>query len=453
MRKNKCLVVTLSLSLGVGLLAGCGKTPAAPTTVAPVMPAPAVQPQPERAPVAPAPEVKAPEAKAAATQPTGESKTPANPPIAAQVGMIGDPNGLMPGGLGVPAGAIATGLTGTGLDGTLGAATVLGPTTVVQTGVVTPALGVVGGVAPVIPFGPEGANGLVVFQSDRATGGGAGFDIFVYDAVAATVLALPGVNSFADETNPRLSSNGNWLIYQSNESGDNDVLLFSLRSQLINTLAILNTDANEEQPDVSDDGTTIVYVSDQTGQEELRIYDLVNGDNYRVPVANRGLSDINWPTISGNGEVIAYGASPGFHVLGGTPAPFLQDSDIFVYSLRDAAQLTPPFINTSAGEYNPDLSLSGEQILFVSNRRGSEDIYAVDLLSGFTDNLVLANSDFTEQEPRWLGGGNEAVVFHSDRSGEFRIFAYDLGTALLNTLPVAHEIGSNTLLRDVNPSL
>jgi Tol biopolymer transport system component len=217
-------------------------------------------------------------------------------------------------------------------------------------------------------------------------------------------------------------------VYQSNEAGNDDIFLFSLRNQLINTLQTLNTDADESQPDVSNDGDVLVYVSNRQGQDELRVFDMRNGNNFRVPVANRGLTQVNWPTISGNGDVIAYGATDG------------QRSDVYVYSLEMAAQLTPPFLNTESGEYNPDLNDMGDLITFVSDRRGSEDIYVVDMRSGFIDNMVLANSEAAEQEPRWLAGGDNSIVFHTNRTGEFRIMAYNLDNAVLNTLPVANEL-------------
>lgn len=419
MRMRNWVTASLSMSLGLGLLAGCGSAPAptssAPETVSPPMAnqAPAQAPANTAPVVAP---IRAQEGTVSngATATSSGSATPATPVDATAVDaatpVISD--------AGTPGAAV---LISDDIIGGIGGGIVAG----VGTG----------------DFGREGENGLITFQSDRATGGGGGFDIFVFDAAAATVLALPGVNTAADESNPRLSSNGDWLVYQSNEAGNDDIFLFSLRSQLINTLQTLNTDANESQPDVSNDGDVLVYVSDRQGLDELRVFDMRDGNNFRVPVANRGLTQVNWPTISGNGNIIAYGATDG------------QRSDVYVYSLEMAAQLTPPFLNSESGEYNPDLNEQGDLITFVSDRRGTEDIYVVDMRSGFIDNMVLANSPAIEQEPRWLAGGDNSIVFHTDRTGEFRIMAYNLDNAVLNTLPVANELGSNTQLRDAAPNL
>jgi len=434
------------------------------------------------------------------------------------------------------------------------------------------------------PFG-FATGDLVAFQSNRALGNNGNdvcgecdprhnlgnedeadnYDIFVYDALAQTVLALPGVNTDANESNPRLSSNGRFMVYQTDENGSDDIHVYDMGAQLIDTLNTLNTpNFNEREPDVSDDGNLIVYVSDDNlsdfirherspedlrrgkdgkvdgkggdgkrvdggrergeqldnsrgvdgkgcdncgeadpeqftetvgtadyefdaepggdqahRQDELRIYNTHNGANYKVPIANAELSAVTWPSISGDGQVIAYGASDGFFDFdnhesirhrGGRGGKSLSkddphefshhhrgdghNSEVFIYSLGTAAQLTPPFINDSDGDqYNPDLDATGSAIAYVSNRHGSEDIFVTDMRSGFSDNLVFANTDCREQEPRFLGLSSTRIIFQSDRGGEFAIYAYDMPTSLLDTLPILNEEGADTQLRDSNPNI
>jgi hypothetical protein len=475
----------LALSLGGSLMAGCGQAPS-PTATGPAGTAAAS----DSVYVGPL----------AAQEGTGTMPTPsAATPMPADGAAT--PTDGSTGGNGMPAAPVASAMpaapvpdgTATGIPPAGGVAV----PPVAGTGVLGDVR--IGGVNGVIGKALDrglgafafGAGALVAFQSDRDTGGGGGKDIFVYDAAAQTVLALPAVNTYANEVNPRLSVNAQWLVYQTDENGSDDIRVFDLSTQLIDTLRTLNTEFfDEREPDISDDGNLIVYVSNEgdrfshhrgdkggyddkgkgnddwdkgdrgknddcndcndgynhfkTGGDSLFIYNTHNGANYAVPVANRGLGWVTWPTISGNGEVIAYGGSDGGR----------KRSDIFVYSIRDAAQLTPPFINDAKGnQYDPDLNAAGDLITFVSDRRGSEDIYICDLKSGFTDNLVLANTDCVEQEPRFLGPLGDRIVFQSDRTGKFRIFAYDIGAAILDTLPVAHEFGSNDQLRTFRPHI
>jgi Tol biopolymer transport system component len=463
MKMNNYWAAALSMTVGVGLVAGCGQSPTAPIQKAPAATtanAPAAADANFTGGGLAAQVVDTGTGTAGAVPAAGMPNATPNAPAAggAPAAMPGTPTaGGGAGGAPMP-GAPAPGAAVPAVPGVPGVGAVNAPVPAVAgTGVLgdTRLGGVVGAIPKALDRGlgffAFGAGDLIAFQSNRAEGGGGGgkyynYDIFVYDALAQTVLALPGVNTQANETNPRLSSDGSFLVYQTDESGYDQIRVFDLHNQLIDTLNTLNfAGSNQREPDISDDGNLIVYVSDQSGYgDQLRIYNTHNGANFIVPVANRGLHNITWPTISGNGAVIAYGACPKAG----------ENREIFVYSVVDAAQLTPPFLNVGDSDnYNPDLNLLGDRIVFVSNRRGKEDIYMTDLKSGFTDNLVLANAYGRQQEPRFLGPDGARIVFQSDRTGYFRLYAYDLVTALLDTLPVSNEIGKDTQLRDTHPSI
>jgi hypothetical protein len=79
-----------------------------------------------------------------------------------------------------------------------------------------------------------------------------------------------------------------------------------------------------------------------------------------------------------------------------------------------------------------------------------------DLKSGFTDNLVLANtSNAVQADPRFLGRSDDRIVFQSNRTGNYRLYAFNRTTGLLDTLPVANTSEPNTdnLLRNVLPKI
>jgi hypothetical protein len=478
--KSNNWAAALSLSVGVTALAGCGQTPTAPTSKAPAATAQTQAAADFSGGLAAQEGVAAPTSGGTAAAPAGGTSAPMTPTAPASGGTAPAP--AMGGGMAPAAGgtmpAPAAG----------GAAPAPGAAPPPPTGVLGDARlgGIGGGIVKALDRGlgifDFGANALVAFQSNRRTGGGDGFDIFVYDALAQTVLALPAVNTVADETNPRLSANGAFLVYQTDAAGTEDIRVFDLRTQLIDTLRDLNTEVfDEEQPDISDDGNLIVYVSNEPGGglvehgtrhhdhfrnsgDSLRLYNTHNGANYIVPVANRGLLDVSWPSISGNGAVIAYGAAIKRRDLDprnkgcawGRAKAFTHDErrQILFYSIPDAAQLTPPFVNDDlADNGNPDLNDLGDRVAYVSDRRGSLDIYMTDLRSGFTDNMVLANSTADEQEPRFLGPIGDRVVFQTDRAHDFRIMVYDFPTGLLDTLPVANEVGSDSQLRNDVPDL
>jgi Tol biopolymer transport system component len=346
--------------------------------------------------------------------------------------------------------------------------------------------------APAAPAQPQGELGLkggmgwaatdfIVFSSNRKPGEGKG-DIYVFDPLIDTVLAIVGVNTHDNELNPRISDNGKWLVFQRawKEKGgyhrfgfNQDILLYNMDLKLVNTLPMLNTeDFDEYQADVSNDGCFIVYVTEvEKYYPELRLYDVTTGDNWAIPGANRNFRDITWPTISANGKRIAYGASIDSPSFGGavTGDPlYFGESNIYVYDIPTGTQLTPPFINTAFDEYNPDLCLDGSRLLFVSNRLGTEDIFEVNLDTGWTDNLSFLNTDeLDEQHPRYLGGSVDRIVFQITPKNNFgyyqetyglggyydfvKLRAYNRATATLDTLPVANQIFADSALRDVYP--
>lgn len=309
-----------------------------------------------------------------------------------------------------------------------------------------------GAAAPVVPAPPPvietgmqySPSDFICFQSNRRPSAG-GFDIYVYDAVQDTVLSLVGVNTPADETNPDISNDGQFLVFQrgvkTGSGVQQDILLYSQRARMVNTLRGLNTaDANETQPSLGADGSQIVYVSDEDGYPSIRLYDVRTGDAFQVPGANRRTISVGAPTLSGDGLRIAYEAANAYDAA---------NTDILIYDIPSSTQLTPPFINTAYRERCPDLSADGRRVLFVSDRFGSDDVFEADLDSGFTDNMSFLNTDDDESLPRYLGGSLERVVFQlktREATPRTALRAFNRQSMQLDTLPIANVLVADSAL-------
>ncbi|MEB3327894.1 MAG: hypothetical protein VKQ33_01535 [Candidatus Sericytochromatia bacterium] len=290
-------------------------------------------------------------------------------------------------------------------------------------------------------FGALGQSGLVAFSSNRDTGGGYGADIFVYDHSAGTVLALPGVNTGADEINPRVSANGRWLIYATDVNGDWDIYLYDVKTGLVDMLPTLNTEYDEVAPTVDDAGTTIAYVMERGGYQTLGLHDLTTGRSF-VPttVAQLG-GDVRTPWLSGDGSFVAFTADVDY-----------TGWDIFIYDIEGATLISPPFVNSPDDEVDPALNGDGSLLVFSTDRMGSDDIMLADMTSGVLDRLMLANSPYDERSPRFLGGDDDAIVFNTDRTGDRRLMLYHPGAGVIDTLPIMHEIGSDDEMVDQSSS-
>jgi Tol biopolymer transport system component len=284
----------------------------------------------------------------------------------------------------------------------------------------------------------------LTFQSDRRPSEG-GYDVYVYDPAQDTVLAIVGVNTKADETNPSVSDDGKWLVFQRGvqhaEGHQQDILLYNRQNRLVSTLSGLNTVGHDEtEPSISGDGQLIAYVSYEHGHPAIRLYDVPMGAAFEVPGANRRLLRVGHPALSGDGQRIAYEAAS-------MADP--EATDIYLYDIPAATQVTPPFVNTHFRELDPELSADGRRLLFVSDRLGSLDVFEVDLDSGNTDNFALLNSDHDESRPEYLGGDTERLAFNLTTRDEYpltMIRAFNRRTMQIDTLPVANSLLANSAL-------
>lgn len=276
------------------------------------------------------------------------------------------------------------------------------------------------------------AHTVIPFSSNRP-GGCGGFDLYLYDLTAQTVVVPPGANTPGDEFNPSASWNGRWLVYATDGPGHFEVWLYDLSSQLVNPLPELNTGPDQESPTISGDGTLIAYQTRLRGRFHIRLFDLRTRQNYALSAIDHLNAPAVSPFISADGRLLAFSS----------PVPG-RGLDIFLYAIAEATVWSPPFLNTAATEDEPVLSPHNRRLVFSTNRRGNQDVMLANLRTGVVDPLPLANSPADDLTPSFVGPRADRIVFVSDRTGQGdrRLMLYDLATHALDTLPVAHAPGS-----------
>jgi beta propeller repeat protein len=80
-------------------------------------------------------------------------------------------------------------------------------------------------------------------------------------------------------------------------------------------------------------------------------------------------------------------------------------------------------LNSSASELNPQIS--GRYIVFTTNRRGSQDIYMFDTVTGKLVDLPGLNSFDTIADHPAVSQDGRFIVFLASRQGRSAIFLYD----------------------------
>jgi Tol biopolymer transport system component len=271
-------------------------------------------------------------------------------------------------------------------------------------------------------------------------------DIFIYQDRLDTVFAMTAANSPADESSPKLSSDRKWLAFIRTSTGPDevprsDLFLLDTVTQRLNTLPALNTfAADASDPDLSGDGRWIAYVAVRGDVSRLSLYDVTTGAHHALPGADRGFGEVRNPRLFAKDRRIAFSASA---AAPDGPAGTL---DIYVYDMATSTLLEPPFVNSPFDEDNPDLSDNGARMLFDSNRFGSRDLFEVNLTTGVTHNLSLANTlRFDEHSPRYYGKDDAwiryklTVATSADPNG-FLLRIYHPTEGLVDTVDIANRL-------------
>jgi Tol biopolymer transport system component len=203
-----------------------------------------------------------------------------------------------------------------------------------------------------------GANGKIVFASDRTTGTGV-----------------------------------------DNPTGDYEIFTMNLDATEITQLTF-NT-ALDYSPSISDDGSVVVFTSDRDGNREIYVM-YANGTDQRRLTNNTVLDD--HPTNSPNGFTVAY---EGFRN---------NNSEIISQTGGVETNLT----NNTANDTQPTFSPDGTKIAFTSLRDGNAEIYTMNSNGlGVPTNLTKHNS--TDWQPAFSPDGKQ-ITFVSSRYGTFDVF-------------------------------
>ncbi|MHB8764395.1 MAG: TolB family protein, partial [Deferrisomatales bacterium] len=264
----------------------------------------------------------------------------------------------------------------------------------------------------------------VVFQSNRA-GGQGGWDVYVY-RVGQGLLDLSGLNSAADDGDPSVSGDGRFVTFHSDRAGNNDIYLYDVQARAFVDLPGLNTEHLERNPDLSADGTRLAFRSARPGtaggSSDLFLYDL--GSKRLVPLAhpwlNTGGHDVD-PALSADGRLLAFNSryrddSVGHH-------------DVYLYDAARDEMVDLRHANSAVRDSAPALSPDGGYLAFVSERNAPElanrgrDLFLLELRTGEFLFLPGLNSHLEDSAPALTTGGAH-VLFHSKRPSS--VGGYDL---------------------------
>ncbi|MDK3162326.1 DPP IV N-terminal domain-containing protein [Kamptonema cortianum] len=175
-------------------------------------------------------------------------------------------------------------------------------------------------------------------------------------------------------------------------------------------------------PSLSRDGKYLVYTSYRAGFPDLVLQRLVEKDRKTV-AAYSGTN--TGGAISPDNTQIAFSAS-----IFGTP-------EIALIPLTGAGKARPTRVtNTRGTSSSPTWSPDGQRICYVSDERGSVQLYIIPKGGGQSERLSTGSTYSTK--PSWSPDG-KAIAFTTRQGGRFQIAIYDIATKQTRTVTQGDE--------------
>lgn len=220
--------------------------------------------------------------------------------------------------------------------------------------------------APMGTMSPRRAHAIVLLATLAACG-------------AAPNTAMPGTlqnplvmlnEPDVENAYPHLSSNGEYLLYQSNRTSKWQLYVLDLVTNKQRRLTLDDFDSNF--PDLSPDDRSVVFVSNRDGNEE--IYRMRPDGGGVEQLTNDPGRDIH-PYFSPDGTKVLFNSTRGNGSL-----------DVYCLTLADRSvqRLTSTTLDETCARFSPD----GASYVMLQNGPGQDDLFVVDVASGQQRNLT-----------------------------------------------------------------
>ncbi len=336
------------------------------------------------------------------------------------------------------------------------------------------------------------ATNLVANDTNNVT------DVFVadvqYGSIERISLGLSGVEANGASTNPVISGNGRYIVFESFASnlvsGDTnrviDIFVYDRQTQSTVRVSVTSTGAQATShsfsPSISEDGQVVAFYSlatnlvtgDTNRAIDVFIRDISNAVTQRISVdanGNQGNMDSWQPRISANGQYVVFSSNASNLVAGDTNTA----QDIFVYNRQGSAIMlvsnTADGLPSNGRSAYPAISGDGNIVVFESNatnlvaddNNDATDIFAFDrsqqILTKVSTSNLAGDTDGPSYQPALSRDGRFISFFtyasnlvDADSNNFEDVFIYDRQTDRMELLTnTENGLASNS--SSFNPSL
>lgn len=168
-------------------------------------------------------------------------------------------------------------------------------------------------------------------------------------------------------------------------------------------------------PRSSPDGNLIAFEGIKDRHSCIYIY---KDGQSPVPITDPALN-AQYPAFRGNSNEIAFVSN------------HTGDNNIYITQLQTPNSELRTLVATPAEEIEPSFSTDGNKLVYASNLTGAYKLYIMNLIDRSTRQITFGSS--VEQQPSWSPDG-KYVAFSSNRTGNWDIWVYDTSSSSLRQI-------------------
>ncbi len=248
---------------------------------------------------------------------------------------------------------------------------------------------------------------------------GAVYKTRIANYISGPYMVQQVTSASSDEAFPTFSSDGSKIVYQSNASGNWDIVEMDLTSK--SQKVLIASPADEELPTYSPDGKLLLYTSNMEDRRPIDpsfkvrdIFEMKLSDNYSQDLT-QSVADDWLPRFSPDGSKIVFVSERSDL----RKVPYTQKrSDI--YTMQRDGNFQQPLSDAASNEGGPCFSPDGKYIYFHSNRNGTYDIFRMDA-DGANPVTIIGQTPGDDVNP-YVSPDGQHIAFFSNRDGNYEIY-------------------------------
>lgn len=250
-------------------------------------------------------------------------------------------------------------------------------------------------------WSPTWAKGKLAFESKQD----ANAEIYLVPAEGQDPINL--TNNPASDQQPSMSPDGKKVVFMSDRDGNPELYVLDIKKDRLTRLT--ENEAADLEPSWSPDGKYIAFVSSREGGRDVFV---MKADGSEVRKVNQTQGVYARPSWSGNGKSLVYFSN--------------KEGNWEVYHVKADGSDEKNLTNDEGSDFYGALSPDGKQAVFVSTRVGNRERHLYVVNTDGTGLKQLTNSGTPARSnhyPIWTA--ENRIVFISNRTGTYQVYAVD----------------------------